>query len=153
LIEIEDITQFLISAWDGHAWHGPSFSSLLEGVDSEKALAHPIPGRHSIWELVNHVAFWIEKVTESLEIENMPDPEGLYDWPPTGEGEEDWVYTKNALETAHKLLLDSVARFNPERLNEKVQGRDYTYLTMFNGIENHNLYHAGQIALLRPKVS
>ena len=92
LTEIDKISKFLSSAWDGQAWHGPPFKPLLEGIDAKQALAHPLPGRHNIWELVNHVAFWIEKVTESLEVEGMPDPEGLYDWPPAGEVEEDWVH-------------------------------------------------------------
>ena len=152
MTEIDRISTLLSSAWDGQAWHGPPFKPLLEGIDAKQALAHPLPGRHNIWELVNHVAFWVEKVTESLEVEGMPDPEGLYDWPPAGEVEEDWVHAKMALEKAHKSLIDSIDRFNLERLDEKVSGRDYTYFEMLNGVENHNLYHAGQVAILRPKV-
>jgi uncharacterized damage-inducible protein DinB len=43
-------------AFEGEAWHGPAVLEILAGVSVEAAAAHPIPGAHSIWEIVLHLA-------------------------------------------------------------------------------------------------
>src|SRR5438128_550031 len=48
-------------AMTGPMWHGPALAQVLETVTSEQAAARPIPGAHSIWEIVQHVTteLWV----------------------------------------------------------------------------------------------
>jgi len=54
--EINRILDQMDRAFSGEAWHGPDLTLLLKGVSAEDASKHPVPGAHSIWELVNHIA-------------------------------------------------------------------------------------------------
>lgn len=78
--EVEKIKDLLRRAYDGDAWYGPSLRDSLQGVTSEKAMARPIPGAHSIWEIVLHVTAWLGAVRDRLErgVVTLP-TEG--DWP------------------------------------------------------------------------
>ena len=67
-------------SFDGHSWHGPSLADVLDGVDARAALAHPVAGAHSIWELTHHLMAWTREVTRRLEGQPAGMPrEG--DWP------------------------------------------------------------------------
>ncbi len=149
--EIGLVVDQLRNAFEGRAWYGPPLTALLEGVSPKRARAHPIEGRHGIWEIVNHVDFWMEKTQKALEGEAMPDVSGTSDWPPAGEGEEEWMGAKGALRKTYEALVESVTRFDGVRLSEKVPGRNYSFSAMLHGIVDHNIYHSGQIAILREK--
>lgn len=151
LKEIDIVVERLRTTFEGRAWHGPPFTVQLEGVDAGQARAHPIEGRHSIWEIVNHAAFWMEKTCEALEREAMPDIKGTEDWPSAGKTEKEWAEAKEALRRTYEALVESVTHFDGTRLGETVPGRRYNFSVMFQGIVDHNVYHMGQIAILRAK--
>lgn len=145
------VVERLRMTFEGRAWHGPPFTVQLEGIDAGQAKAHPIEGRHSIWEIVNHAAFWMEKTRTALEGEAMPDIKGTEDWPPAGETEEEWTEAKEALRRTYESLIESVTSFDMSRLGETVPKRKYNFFVMLHGIVDHNVYHMGQIAILRAK--
>ena len=146
-------------SFDGHSWHGPSLADVLDGVDARAALARPVPGAHSIWELTHHLTAWTREVTRRLDGEKAGEPrEG--DWPATpettGDVEARWRALRDELTAARGALLAAVAAFPPERLNERVGtsddpaiGEQATFAGMLVGLAEHNAYHGGQITLLR----
>jgi hypothetical protein len=147
--------QWRRSCWTD-AWHGSSLGALLRDVDWETAAAHPIPGAHSIWEVVLHVTGWTGEVARRLEghAPAMPD---AGDWPaaaePTGAS---WQAALDALAEAQGRLERLLVAFPADRLGDRVGGeRDaplgtgVSYEGMINGALQHNAYHGGQIALLR----
>lgn len=91
MTEIERICDQFRRAFDGHAWHGPSVLSLLEGISATQAAARPIPSAHSIWQLVNHIAAWERACLRRLN----GDPAQLTD-------EEDWAPINDNSEGAWK---------------------------------------------------
>jgi len=151
--EIARIREEIRQAYAGQPWHGPSVGELVTGVDATSAAARPVPGAHTIWELVLHLTAWAHEVTRRLQggKPGLP-PEG--DWPPvpqpTGEA---WDAALVALRNAHQELLATVERFPEERLIELVAGTPpgtgVTYYHMLHGLVQHDAYHGGQIALLR----
>lgn len=151
LKEIDLVVEQLRTTFEGRAWHGPPFTVQLDGVDAGQAIAHPIEGRHSIWEIVNHATFWMEKTRKALEGEAMPDIKGTEDWPSAGKTEEEWAEAKAALRRTYEALVESVTSFDGTRLGETVPGRRYNFSAMLHGIVDHNVYHMGQIAILRAK--
>jgi uncharacterized damage-inducible protein DinB len=144
------IADQLRRAFDGDAWHGPALLELLKDIDAPTAAAKPLPDVHSIWELVLHIAAWDTAGFRRLAGEkaqlkgtaNFP----LVPDPPT---EDAWRSTLTSIARRHKKLVESVARLSEKRLRSQVPGKPYDFYHMFHGIAQHELYHAGQIAILK----
>ena len=139
-------------AFEGHAWHGDSVLKLLSDVNARKAVAHPIKNAHSIWELVLHITAWDDAVRRrtggtAVRVtakQNFP--------PVEDRGESAWRKAVENLKHTHNQLVKAVAAFPDSRLEERVPGKTssyYDFYYMFSGIVQHELYHAGQIALLK----
>ena len=158
--EIDRIVDQLRRGHERGAWHGPSVQEGLDSVTASAAAAHSIPGAHSIWELVLHLAAWRGEVVRRLERgePGMP-PEG--DWPPVGDtSDAAWTEARRRLDESHRQLAAAVARFSEERLDDPVGrkppdpalGTVGSYYVMLHGIAQHDAYHMGQVAILRKVV-
>jgi len=148
--EIERICDQLRRAFDGKAWHGPSVLELLADVGADRAAARPIAGAHTIWELVHHMAAWEDAVRRCIEGEEMRSLADEEDWLPVPDmSEVAWRESVDRLERAHRLLLESLSGFDAGQLEETVPGASYSFYVMLHGVVQHDLYHAGQIAILR----
>jgi uncharacterized damage-inducible protein DinB len=147
--EIARIQDQLRRALDGNAWHGPSLSELLSDVTAAQAAAKPIAGTHSIWELVSHIIAWERVVVRRLSGETIVDlPEAENFTAVRDAGTAAWERTKQDLRRAHEELEATIGRLAESRLVDTVPGHRYTVYIMLHGVVQHNLYHAGQIALL-----
>lgn len=147
--EIELIADQLNRAFNGEAWHGPALMEVLDGIDATTAAAHPIPGAHSIWELVLHLATWERVITRRIQGETlMPSDEENFPQvqQPTNAAWQDALQT---LRTTHSELIQLVSNMKESQLNEGVPGKDYDLRFMLTGAVQHAAYHGGQIALLK----
>jgi len=139
-------------AFEGEAWHGDSLLEILAGVDAKTAAARPIPNAHSIWELVLHIEAW-DKVAVFRAGGTAVDLNNEENFPPVKDaGEAAWQKTLASLKNTHAELVRTVAAFPDSRLQEQVSGKSETYYNffyLFSGIAQHEIYHAGQIALLK----
>jgi uncharacterized damage-inducible protein DinB len=146
--EKDRLVKQLSGAYRGPAWHGPSLAQVLEGVTPLQASSRPLAGAHSIGELVLHVTVWIDesrrRLTEASR-ELMP----AEDWPVFDGKEESWQNALRALESSESRLEAAVAALPEDGLERRIQGAEYNVRFMLHGVINHNLYHAGQIALLK----
>jgi uncharacterized damage-inducible protein DinB len=139
-------------AFEGNAWHGDSLLELLAGMNARTAAARPIPDAHSIWELVLHIEAWDDAVRRRAggEAATLTDEENF---PPVKEvSEAAWSLTIEAVKQTHNRLITAVAAFPDSRLQDQVSGKTpkyHNFFYMFSGIVQHELYHAGQIALLK----
>ncbi len=149
MIEVKRIKDQLKRAFEGEAWHGPSLLELLADVTAEKAAAKPLAHAHSIWEIVLHIAAWEGAVRQRLEGERVDVPaEG--DWSLVEDtSEAAWSKTLEALKSGHMKLREAVMGLTDARLEEKIVGNPASVYGTLHGIIQHNLYHAGQIALLK----
>ncbi len=150
ITEVDRLDDQLRRALEGDAWHGPSVLELLAGLSATQAASHPIAGVHSIWELVLHISSDYDLVLRRLE-GNGRRVTAAEDWPacpaPTG---ENWQKSVQELTLLNKKLRQAVRNFPAERLDDPlVPEPPYTAYTQFIGVTQHNLYHAGQIALLK----
>ena len=130
--------------------HGPSLRKAHDGVPHDVASARPIPGGHSIWGMVAHLAAWdgvvADRIIERRAIE-WPDNG---DFPPVTEsGPEAWAEALRELDRQHARLVEVASKLDESRLGETVAGKDYSTAHMLRGVMQHVAYHAGQIALLR----
>ena len=153
MTETHRINSQLKRAFQGPAWHGPSLRELLDGVTAQQAAARPIPNAHGIWELVNHIIAWEQIAKERLEGNAPADIADEVNFPPvTDTGEAAWQATLLALGASNQALRDSIKRIDDARLEEQVAGANYPVYALLHGVIQHDLYHAGQIALLKKAV-
>jgi uncharacterized damage-inducible protein DinB len=148
--ETHRINSQLKRAQEGQAWHGPSLRELLDGVTAEQAAAKPIPNAHSIWELINHIIAWEQIATRRLEGEGEIEIPDEINFPPvTDASEAAWQATLQALEASHRSLREAVKKIDDARLEEIAPGASYSIYFLLHGVIQHDLYHAGQISLLK----
>ena len=148
--EIQRLLDQMQRAFSGEAWHGPAVQELLAKIPAAHAAAKPLPNAHSIWEIVLHIAVWKSIVRRRLAGEVVADVPPEQDWPAVrSEDEAAWVAAQKELKQAHQELLAAVAQCSEARLAELVPGQKMSIYVMLHGIVQHDLYHAGQIALLQ----
>lgn len=144
--ELPNLTLLLQRSFKKNAWHGPSVRESLENVTQELSLKR-IPGTHSIIELVAHMTSWRMFAVKRLQ--------GDADFKVSDEANfpaaTDWVATLNALEESHTQLMEALKSFPEEKLQETVPNASapYSFYIHLHGIVHHDLYHAGQIMLIR----
>ena len=147
--EAEFIADQLQRAFYGSAWHGPALMELLKDLDAAKAAAKPSRHVHSIWELVLHVAAWDNAVQRRLGGEKLQ-LKAEENFPPVAApSEAAWRKTLADVKRTHDQLVKTVAGLSDERLRDRVPGKRYNFHHMLHGLAQHELYHAGQIAILK----
>jgi len=143
------IAEQLRRAFEGNAWHGPALLELLQDVDAITAAAKPLPDVHSIWELVLHIAVWDDAACRRLAGEKWQ-PTGVANFPlvpkPTAAA---WRKAISRARRGHDTLVKTVAALPESRLRDRVPGKKYDFYFMLHGVVQHELYHAGQIAILK----
>jgi heme-degrading monooxygenase HmoA/uncharacterized damage-inducible protein DinB len=133
----------------GDAWHGPSLEEMLADVSPATAAARPIPGAHTIWELVLHVTGWTDVFRRRLEGTAVEEPEEG-DYPALPEPTAGaWAEATRGLFAAHDRLVARVSRLSPADLDAPVPGRGFPARFLVRGAIRHTVYHSGQIGLLR----
>ncbi len=137
-------------AFDGDAWHGPALLELLGDIDAATASAHSLPEVHSIWELVLHIAAWDDAVNRRIVLKKALQLNDAENFPPVEDkSPAAWKNAVAHIKKAHAKLLKTVRALPDKRLRERVPGKRYDIGFMLEGVAQHELYHAGQIAILK----
>ncbi|MGH9495905.1 MAG: DinB family protein [Candidatus Sulfotelmatobacter sp.] len=144
------IADQLRRAFYGAAWHGPAVMELLAGVDATTALAKPIASVHSIWELLLHIEVWDRAAIVRLGGEKcQPTGTDNFPVPPTKANEAAWQKAIANAKRTHDALVKMVAVLSEEPLRSRCPGKRYDLYHLLHGVAQHELYHAGQIAILK----
>ncbi len=149
--EIDRIVAQHRNAFDGDAWHGDPLMTLLADVPAKVASAWPIPGAHSIREIVRHLTFWYDGAVRRLE-GHVFEADEIEQWPAgddDGPDEASWRREREDLVQAHRGFLEAVARLDDADLVRPVPGKPYDVYYLLHGLVQHLLYHAGQVAILK----
>ncbi len=146
----ETLLHQLETAFDTKAWHGPTLKGVLRGIDEELASWRPAPDRHTIWELMLHCAYW--KYTVRRRIQNQP--KGGFalkgsNWFERPDGSAIWKNELRLLTNEHKKLREAIDVLTVAKLSETPSGSSHTLEELILGVAAHDLYHAGQIQLMK----
>lgn len=137
-------------AFEGDAWHGPALLEILADIDASTAAARPIKDAHSIWELILHIAAWDDAVNRRIVLGKALQLNDEENFPPaTDNSLAAWTKAVDHAKQAHAQLLKTVEALPDQRLTEQVPGKSYDIRFMLEGVAQHELYHAGQIAVLK----
>jgi uncharacterized damage-inducible protein DinB len=147
------IADQLQRAFYGNAWHGPAVLELLSDVDAATAADRPLEGVHSIWELLLHMVAWDQAAMTRL-CGKKCQPKGAENFPPVKKiTESKWRAAVVSANRTHDQLVKMVEGLSESRLRDRVPGKRYDFYHMLHGIAQHELYHAGQIAILKKACS
>jgi hypothetical protein len=144
----------LDEAFDRRSWHGTNLRGSLKGLTGAQAAWRPAPGRHNVWEIALHAAYWKYAVWRRLTGGKRGSfPLAGSDWwrRPAGEvSEEAWRADVALLAEQHRRLRAVVARLKPSDLAKRAPaGRQVTIAAVVRGVAAHDLYHAGQIQMIK----
>lgn len=151
---LANLIRSLDQAFGHRSWHGTNLRGALRGVRATDAAWRPGPGRHNVWELAVHAAYWKYRVyrllsdaaPRSFELKGsnfFPRPDGA------GAVDDAWAAEVALLETWHRRLRDAVASLDARRLGDHPGKSEHSYFDLVAGAAAHDLYHAGQIQLIK----
>ena len=147
--EAHRIARMLEKTWDKSPWYGPSIQSILSEITMKEATQRAGQS-HSIIELVLHMASWRGFVVSRLRGNNEFQVEEADNFPTPGS----WSDAIQKLEQSQQELVAAAKEFPDTKLGELVPhaSHKYTYYTLLHGILQHDIYHIGQIQLIRKSV-
>jgi uncharacterized damage-inducible protein DinB/heme-degrading monooxygenase HmoA len=149
--ELDHFAAAFANTYEGSPWYGEPLSRILAAISFEQASARPLPGVHTIFELLGHCLAWRNFALAALRGDQIPDPaadESLNF--PTGEDATPagWDEMRRAFHENHKGLLAAMRQLDDRLLDLETPGRGYSFRFLLNGILQHDLYHFGQIRML-----
>lgn len=150
--EISLLLRTVDAAYEKKAWHGPNLRGSIRGQDMRAASWRPGAGRHNIWEIVVHCAYWKYVVRRRL----LGEKKGSFplkgsNWfaRPTALTPNAWRDDVALLEGMHRKMRAAIAEMSPEDLGKIPRGSTVDNAAIISGIAAHDAYHAGQIQLLK----
>jgi hypothetical protein len=148
----EQLLAILDQAYDRRSWHGTNLRGSLRGVSMERAAWRPGRSRHNIWEIVVHAAYWKYAARRRLTGEargSFPLKGSNWFNRPQVAIDTSWRRDIELLDEMHRAFRDTVARLSPDSLHRKIARSKDTNFSLITGVAAHDLYHAGQIQLIK----
>ena len=150
-----DVISLLLDAldegFDKKSWHGPNLRGSLRGLSARQAAWRPARGRHNSWEIAVHAAYWkyaVRRVIKGEKRGSFSVPGSNWFARPVTVSEAAWRKDVALLVQEHRLLRDAVSRLRPADLARVTKGKN-TLGRLIRGVAAHDVYHAGQIRLLK----
>jgi hypothetical protein len=150
--EVNLLLQLLEEAFQRKSWHGTNLRGSLRHVTAAEAAQRTSLERHNIWELVVHCAYWKYTVRRRLLEEkrgSFPLKGSNFFPRPKEFTEAAWRQDVHLLEEMHRELIGAVRQLSDAQLHQSVPHSKLTRRFLLTGIASHDLYHAGQIQLLK----
>ncbi|GAB3915690.1 DinB family protein [Mucilaginibacter boryungensis] len=149
----ENLVQEFEKVMSGQPWYGDPIYNILDRITFDSAYEKPSRAAHNVAEILLHMLSWTEEVMDRLNGMTAGVPSSG-DWPPTGAPDEkkwsDWI---DDLKLANVNLVKIITDFPQEQWDEQIDDKRgnepvTTYKELVYGFIQHQIYHAGQIALL-----
>jgi uncharacterized damage-inducible protein DinB len=149
---IDILLALIDQSYNKKAWHGTNLRGSIRGLTAKEASQRPSPSRHNIWEIVIHCAYWKYIVRRRI----LGEKKGSFplkgsNWfrRPSDLSEEEWRGDIELLESSHASVREAVTDLTSRDLSFIPRGSKVDNLAIIMGIASHDLYHAGQIQLLK----
>lgn len=149
--QIQSIIKSLDDTLSGEPWFGRAVYKLLDEIDEAIVSTNPTNKEHSLIELLWHMNTWAEFTLANLENRSPEELKAIEenDWRTIDPEKHSWQSGLTELKSIHKKIADILAEKEDSFLKEMVPNRRYNFRFMLNGLIQHNIYHAGQVAYLK----
>lgn len=148
----ELLLKLIDEGYEKQTWHGPNLRGAIRGLTAQQAAWRPGPKRHNIWEVVVHAAYWKYIVRRRISGEKRGSfPLKGSNWfrRPEKLSEREWKNDVRMLDALHRDMRRAIKSLRPSDLRKRPGGSKYTNEATVYGIAFHDIYHAGQIQLLK----
>lgn len=149
---IREYIELLEEAFHKRSWHGTNLRGSIRGLTLDRICWRPERGRHNIWEIVVHCAYWKYTVRRRLTGEkkgSFPLKGSNFFPRPVQATRTAWESDIQLLEEMHRLLVAAVREMSDKDLSSRVATKTFSHVQTIRGIAMHDVYHAGQIQLLK----
>jgi hypothetical protein len=146
------ILLLLDQAYDRPSWHGTNLRGSLRRVTPGQAAWRPARDRHNIWEIAVHAAYWKYTAWRRLTGATRGSfPVKGSNWfkRPIERSDVAWRADLALLDEMHRVLRDAVGQLPASALSRTPKGSKVSNFVLLSGVAAHDLYHAGQIQLLK----
>ena len=148
--EMRLLIELLTESFQSKAWHGPNLRGSVRGLNGRQASRRPGARRHNIWEIVVHCTYWKYIVRRRI----MGEKKGSFhikgsNWFAVGKGEREWKRDLAMLQSYHDSLMKAVRTIKSADLYRTPRGSTVNTAAILRGIASHDVYHAGQIQLIK----
>jgi hypothetical protein len=150
--DTQGLLEIIDRAYNRRSWHGTNLRGSIRGVTVEDAAWRPGPGRHNVWEIAVHAAYWKYAVWRRLTGERRGSfPLKGSNWFERTNPSDAAAWSEDValLDHTHRRLRDAIAELSPRDLRRGARGSQVTTFELVAGVAAHDLYHAGQIQLLK----
>src|SRR5208283_2479954 len=146
-------TQRILAEYDrvmrGNAWHGDPIWHILGTFSAESATQRPLAAAHSVWEIVMHMTFWEGVAAKRLSGQRAGLVEELnFPAPPEATG-ENWQRTLEEFRHSNARFREALSKMDAASLDDLSAAGKRSFYEEAHGLIEHNVYHAGQIAILQ----
>lgn len=149
---MKELLAQIAEAYSGRAWHGPNLRGSLRGVGAREAIRRPARGRHSLWEIAVHCAYWKYIVRRRI----LDEQRGSFplkgsNWfaHPSRLSDREWKKTLALLHRSHIRMVAAIRSLPASALRKKPRASKVSNAAIIRGIAFHDVYHAGQIQLVK----
>jgi len=148
-------TERLLRQYDmvmhGEPWHGDAIWKILDGISAEGAAHRPLGESHSIWEIVMHMMFWESEGAKRLagQRAGLDENEALNFPAMPVITEANWQQTLERLRASNQEFGKALAKMDVACMDALTAAGKRTFYDEAHGVIQHDIYHAGQIALLK----
>jgi hypothetical protein len=149
---IKILLRLIDQAYDRKSWHGPNLRGSIRRLEPTVAAWRPAKGRRCIWEIVVHAAYWKYAVRRRL----LGEKRGSFplkgsNWfaRPITLTASAWTQDVALLDQTHHAMRAAIAGLSAADLDRVPAGSKVSNLDMIAGVAAHDVYHAGQIQLLK----
>lgn len=149
---VEELVENLDRSYNTASWHGPNLRGALRGVNLATAGWRPSAKRHNIWEVMVHCAYWKYVVWRRLTGQkrgSFPLKGSNWFTRPDPDGAATWKSDLALLDEMHQRLRDAVGSLALKQLEQRSAGSKVSHRALIAGAAAHDVYHAGQIQLLK----
>lgn len=150
--EVAQLLAIVDAAYNRHSWHGTNLRGSIRGLTPRVAAWRPAPDRHNIWEIVVHAAYWkyigLRRLTRGKR-GSFPLQGSNFFQRTEGLTAAQWKADVTLLDAQHAALRDAIAALSPRELQATPPGSTVSNFALLSGVAAHDLYHAGQIQLLK----
>jgi uncharacterized damage-inducible protein DinB len=148
-VEIDFIVSQLKDACEGDPWFGRNAKELLSEVNEQTAFTK-LKNQHSILELVWHMITWREFTIDRLHPAKTLAQLEENDWRELNHSNKTlWPQGLQRLQETQEQLISLLQNADDTLLVENVKERKYNFRKLLNGLIQHDIYHLGQIAIIK----
>jgi hypothetical protein len=149
--EIQSIITNLKNVLSNEPWYGTSVYTTLEEAAKTNVYKHPEEKHHSQIEILYHMITWAEFTLTSFEKGKEHEIQSIekLDWRVIDPTKHTWQNGFHEFRSANESIISFLQTKQDDFLDENVEFGKYNMRFLLNGLIQHHINHAGQIAYLK----